>query len=938
MTSHEPHDAAPSPVAMQSTTFELLSAVNATLSEAIDHEQLLGRICALTVPGFADSCLLHVVEGQELRPAGERHVHPDELSSGRRLHRAAPVTVDSSEPQAQVLRSGEPLLVADVTPAFLRESYPDSGHRRRFEALEPRSLMALPLVSRGSTIGVLTLVRRQIDSYGAAELSLAQELAGRVAMAVDNARLQRALDQAMHCKSETELHLHAIFRQAHGWIWTTDRALNINHVAGNLPTQSGRAARAFVASTVHELVGSRNPTEPGIAHHLAALSGESQSFECEYQGRRYELLIEPLRNSEQQIVGTVGVAFDVTERRATEERLARNEARLAEAQRVAHVGSFEWDIASDLVTWTDELHRIYGLEPGQFEGSFAAFLARVHPADVDMTRRVLFDALRAHQPFVYDHRVIRPDGSGRTLHTRGEVIEDAGKNPIRLVGTCWDVTELTEATQARQRSLSLLRATVEATADGILAVDRRGRVTLANQRLHALWNLSAQSPEWADERTILDLMLAQVADPDGFRAGVHELQDRPELERLDVVRLKDGRVFERYSCPQRIGDAIVGRVWSYRDISERERLLRQAVFLADATRLLACLDVEQALDAVAHLIVPFLGDGCAVDLLENGSARRLLAVSRDPNRPISGEPHSAALAGHPILYCVGSTSYLGVPLSIKGEIVGVMTLAAAPPKTYTQTDLDLADEVARRAALAIDNARLYQRAQQALQSRDDFLSVASHEIRGPVTSLHLAVQMLQREQVPEQGLQKAFDIIERQDRRLAAFVDELLDLSRIRTGTLRFELEQVDLGEIVRTVASTLAPELAKAGSSLSLEIGDRVVGDWDRVRIDQIVTNLLSNAIKFGLGKPIRVQARVRGESALLVVSDQGVGIAADLQSRIFLPFERAVSARHYGGLGLGLYIVRTIVDGLGGRVTLESTPGNGSTFTVELPLVRSS
>ena len=129
-----------------------------------------------------------------------------------------------------------------------------------------------------------------------------------------------------------------------------------------------------------------------------------------------------------------------------------------------------------------------------------------------------------------------------------------------------------------------------------------------------------------------------------------------------MIRFQDGRVFESYSTPQRIGNEITGRVWSTRDITDRERLLRRTLFLADATRLLASLEVEPALEGVAHLAVPYLGDGCAIDLFGDGAPRRLTAISRDPHRPISPDVHPSALAGSSIIYQVGATSYMAMPL------------------------------------------------------------------------------------------------------------------------------------------------------------------------------------------------------------------------------------------------------------------------------------
>jgi signal transduction histidine kinase len=250
----------------------------------------------------------------------------------------------------------------------------------------------------------------------------------------------------------------------------------------------------------------------------------------------------------------------------------------------------------------------------------------------------------------------------------------------------------------------------------------------------------------------------------------------------------------------------------------------------------------------------------------------------------------------------------------------------------------LQSELTQREALAAENARLFTGAQDAIRARDEFLSIAAHEIRGPLTALRLAIQTLQKGKMPASAQAGLFDIIDREDRKLAQFVDELLDLGRIRSGTLHFAFEPVDLGDVAREVTSRFGGELARSGSSLSVTTEGRLVGEWDRSRLDQIVTNLYSNAIKFGLGRPIEVLMRGEGDKVTLVVKDRGAGIPGDMQERIFQPFEREMSHRNYGGLGLGLYIVRTIVEGLGGSLTVESQPGAGSTFTVELPRHRDS
>jgi PAS domain S-box-containing protein len=586
------------------------------------------------------------------------------------------------------------------------------------------------------------------------------------------------------------------------------------------------------------------------------------------------------------------------------------------------------------VHWSDELIHIYGLQPGAFSGTYEAFLEHVLPDDRQHTHEVVFDAFRKIKPFSYDHRIVRPDGSVRMLHTRGDVTADVHGKVVRMAGMCWDITELWEAQREVTRSLSLLHATLESTADGLLAVDREGKVVSFNRRLLELWNLPPGEVQGKSFQALLDQVDDQLTNGAACRQRVHELAIHTDAESFDSLQFFDGRFYERYSRPQRIGEEIVGRVWSYRDVTEREQLLRSALFLSDASRLLATLDEERALEAVAHLSLTYLGEACAIDLFAPGTPRRILALSRDSKQSLAAELPRATLKGNPVIYRVGTRSLMAVPIMSQGEAIGAISFAAAPGRTYVDRDLSLASELAVRIELSLDNARLYRKAQEALAARDEFLGIAAHEIRGPLTALQLALQGLVGANGQASG--KLLTIVEREGHRLSRFVDEMFDVARVRSGQLRFTFGEVDLVDVVREVAERMAIEITRSGSPLSITAPASLVGTWDRSRLVQIGINLLSNAIKFGLGKPIEIAIDSEGANARLVVTDHGIGIPADAKERIFAPFERVVSARHYGGLGLGLFIVRSIIDALDGSVEVESTVGAGSRFTIRLPLQR--
>ncbi len=238
-----------------------------------------------------------------------------------------------------------------------------------------------------------------------------------------------------------------------------------------------------------------------------------------------------------------------------------------------------------------------------------------------------------------------------------------------------------------------------------------------------------------------------------------------------------------------------------------------------------------------------------------------------------------------------------------------------------------------------ERAQLWRQARAEVRERDEFLSMASHELRTPVTALQLQLQLLQRtaqrslEELPHL-LEGKMQVLERQTRRIAILVNELLDVSRMRLGKLELRYEDADLAEIAREVVSHLRREIGRAGSRLRLDLAP-APGRWDRIRIEQVITNLLVNAAKFGDGKPISVAVGADATRAQLRVTDRGIGIASDAQARVFERFERAAPSEHFGGLGIGLYIVRQVVDAHGGEVRVESTPGAGATFTVDLPRV---
>jgi signal transduction histidine kinase/CheY-like chemotaxis protein len=468
------------------------------------------------------------------------------------------------------------------------------------------------------------------------------------------------------------------------------------------------------------------------------------------------------------------------------------------------------------------------------------------------------------------------------------------------------------------------------------------------------------------------------------------------LQTMVVVPIGDGRgtlgVLEVYSRARHLQDSslikILQAIGSQLDqvIKRTEALERIRAnesylsFLVEAsTTLASSLSYEETLSSVAELAVKSLADWCSIYLVEEGQTPRSVIVAhKDPSKlevvdqlrrkyspnwnasigaanvirtgrselysEVTNEMFSRTIiqeSDHGLVRELGLKSAMIVPLIGRGKVFGAISLISAESgKTYTPEDLTVAEELARRASMAIDNAMLYREAEMAIRARDEFFSIASHELKTPITSLRLMIQVGQRDLKPEQGkvpspekLMRIFDTSTKQVDRLTHLIEDLFDVVRIRAGKLNFQLENVDLSGLINGIVEQYSEGFVAAKCQVELAIEPMVIGFWDRTRIEQVVINLVSNAIKYASGKPIKIELTQRSGIARIVVKDSGPGISMEKQRKIFERFERAVSSGNISGLGLGLFIAKQIVEAHQGHIHIESEEGNGSTFIVDLP-----
>jgi predicted ATPase/signal transduction histidine kinase len=428
--------------------------------------------------------------------------------------------------------------------------------------------------------------------------------------------------------------------------------------------------------------------------------------------------------------------------------------------------------------------------------------------------------------------------------------------------------------------------------------------------------------------------------------GPERLQVLQLLSSLMAISLENGLLFERMT------------------LEVRERRL-----LADVgSALVESLDHDAIVERVTRLVVPQLGDCCIVDVVEDGTLRPVAAARDDAGRaPPIEELRPQALhlgerclhAGRSILWAgssgpfpddtterhahtralrsLGVLGAMTVPLVASGTTTGVLTLFSST-RRYEPRDLTLTEELARRAALAMQNARLHEQTLETVRMREEFLAIASHELYTPMTSLVLATQhlttMAESGRIDASQVTRLTTTTARQAARLQALVAKLLDVATLTRGGPFLEPCPVELRALAQRVVTDLQPEFGRAKCDVRVDAPTPVQGTWDATRLEQVMINLLSNAMKFGAGKPIDIAVARIGDRARLSVRDRGIGIEVTQQAHIFERFERAVSPSQYGGLGLGLYICRRIVEAHSGRIRVESQPGAGATFVVELPM----
>ncbi|MFQ5571645.1 MAG: PAS domain S-box protein, partial [Rhodothermales bacterium] len=510
---------------------------------------------------------------------------------------------------------------------------------------------------------------------------------------------------------------------------------------------------------------------------------------------------------------SVDVIEDITERKQAVEALRESEARLAHAQRMAHLGSWEWDIQRDIQHWSDETYRVFGLDPGETEASFESLMARVHPDDVARVNEATKTVAAESPPPPFEYRIIRPDGEVRTILAEAVLsLDDAGQ-PAVMAGTMLDITERKQAEEALRESEARVRTILETAVDAIITIDEKGSVETFNTAAERIFGYS--------EEEIVD-------------RNIKMLMPSPIREEHD------------------------------------------------------------------HYIRTHLDTG----------KRNILGASREA----SGVRKDGSV--FPIEISVNEVDF-------------------GRRKIFTGIVRDITER--KRAEEALQHyADDLKRSNQELEQ---FAYIASHDLQEPLRKIQAFGDRIQDKYLHllDERPQDYFQRMQSAAARMQTLITDLLALSRVTSKAQPFVA--VDLGEVVSEVLSDLEVQIEQTGGRV--EVGALPVVEADRVQMRQLFQNLIGNALKFhreGVAPRVRIGGEVscNGEASLrqcvLSVRDNGIGFERKYVDRIFRPFQRLHGRSRYEGTGIGLAICEKIVQRHGGGITVESEPGEGTTFFIAL------
>lgn len=859
----------------------LIARISGDLAASFDEQEQLERLARLLVEDLADCCIIDVLsDAAQIVRAAVAHRDPAQAALVAELRRYTP------DPRPvwgllRVVREGSPLLLPELTPGALAAVIADADYLRLVQALGPRSGMIVPLTARGAVIGTLMLaVTDTPRRYTTDDLALAQMVADRAALVLDNARLFRAAQTSARRVEEERALLDALIATAPIGFALFDRDLRLQRVNQQLAQIGGLFDQDPGGRMLREIVPAMAPGFEPLVQQVFATGEPLLSHEVSGADRIWRVSIYPVRLAEGQVLAVGAVVADITQYRRMSVALRESEAQLRESEarfRVALQGTPIIVFTQDeelRYTWVH--NPAFGFTSDEVIGKRDDELLE-RPEDAFALMSLKQQALATGQG-MRQEAVIWRDGVAYIYDLVIEPLRDGAGRIVGLAGATIDITARRQAEDERARLLA------EAQANRLAA-------EAAAARTAALQTVTAALTAALTPDQVATVIVEQAVAVLRARSGVLGLVDDAAAE-LELIHT-------------------VG--WSSTIVDAWRRLPLEAP-----------LPAQDAVRSRTMVLVRSLAE---------------------------------AEARYPQLAClrqmVNEVAWATIPLVNSDHVVGALCLGFSEPQTFAPEDTALLDALAQQCAHALDRARLYaaeqaarQQAEAAIHVRDELTALISHDLRNPLAVISGQAQLLRQRMtgaaaLPPERITEGLELIQQSARRMSAQIDELLDVARLRAGQpLDLNCRPIDLATLVQQAVMLCQQTTDRHQIQIGTLTG--MVCWCDPLRIERALSNLLSNAVKYSpRGGSVFVRLSREedavGAWAVLVVEDQGIGVPSADLPHIFESFHRAGNvSRTIRGSGLGLVSARQIVEQHGGAIGVVSVEGQGSTFTIRLPLAK--
>lgn len=684
----------------------------------------------------------------------------------------------------------------------------------------------------------------------------------------------------------------------------------------------------------------KNDFRKAIRNFDRALAGESFSEIEEYGDNQlarkiWENRYSPIRNQSGLITGIVVISVEVSNQNKRLQSIEETNQRLALATKAANIGIWEWNMITDEAIWSDEILAIFNLAESDRLFSYARYQTLIHPEDIQLLQQRIKRSLETNEDYASEHRVITPEGKTIWISACGRILTEQGK-PVKMIGTIVDITERKRMESETTKAYSLLQAAVNSTANGILVVNTDGQISIYNHRFLEIFGFTEEEAHQQPDEVLLRKAVTKILEPEKFLARVQELYGQPEAESNDIMEMVNGRVLHRYSKPQILDGKVVGRVWSFLDITEQKKAEALLLKSEQLYRTLTdnMLEFINLIDTQGKII--YLSPSTKQILGENylnhiGTSIFALVHAEDLEGAIGKfnqlvTQKSAVKVEVRYQKVGGGYIWLetnGNPILGEDGLVDTVVLASREITERKLSEEKILEQNSKLSAIA-DTLK------NKNEQLEEFTQIVSHNLRSPVSNILSLLDFYEKSD-DEAEKKNLIRMMRESSSKMLSHLHELNEVLKIKQNR-DIERQWVNFNDVLDNVKQQLSVLIANNEANIISDFSQAQRIYYPNIYLESIVINLLSNALKYR--HPDRAPeihfTTIQGDAGIrLMVRDNGLGINLKRYGHHIFKLRKTFH-NHPESRGIGLFMVKNQIEAMGGEIIISSEENIGTTFTV--------